>query len=141
MGGWGKKFIDGKNLHADSSEVERGLKSWSKTECRLSSAYVSFGYTLEMSGVGDYWQSETYEMSGSATRPTLIKFRIERKITVSDIAYSMTSTIHGTTLHIGPKPVYPQARSMPPGSVGKWLVLEYDLVTKSIRTYFSSEKI
>lgn len=142
MGYWTKYFTDGTELRAEDSEVSRGLKSWSKTNCYLLGATVNHGGVLELLGLGEYWHSETYEVSTNDLTPTLIKFRLEKKILVSDTLYSMWKDgDNGLVVRIGDKPWHGQTRTMPPGTVDKWFVLEYDLVTKSVRTYFSSEKV
>ena len=140
MGFWCKYFINGSELKAEDEEVSRGLKSWSKTECFLGGAKICHNHSLVIMGPGEYWQSETYETSTSELKPILIKYRIERKITAADTIYSTVFDPKETWIRIGPVEGWP-ARPLPPGSVGKWIILEYDLITKSVRTYFSSEKI
>lgn len=140
MGYWTKWLADGTEIRGEDSDVRRGLISWSRTLTRLVAAEINRGYTLKISGPGEYWQSDTFETSSVLSTPINTKTRIEKKIETTDIIYSFQVKTDGMHIKLWACPGW-TTKTMPPGSIGKWIVMEYDLRTKFVRTYFSSEKI
>lgn len=141
MGYWLKKLTNNTEIRGEDSEIDRGLISWSRSECYLLSAIVNRGYELRLAGLGQYWQSDTYEATSNGDI-SLIKTRLEKQISENDLVYSISNNRNCTSIMITNqiKTSLP-LKAIPKGMVGKWFILEYDLVTKSVKTYFSSEKI
>jgi hypothetical protein len=106
MNGWIKRYSDGSRYIGDDREVYAGRASWTKSSMQnlVRVDLVVNGEVRFLSGVGPYWQSDTFESvfpGGSC----IIKRRIQRQISPGDIGHT-------------------------PEEIGKWSTLEYDCRTK-----------
>ncbi len=146
MGSWTKRFADGSLLHGEDKDVAQGLASWSKSRLdqMVGTELSHDGYSIEIYGPGEYWQSDTYESVFLGSGVELTQRRIERKITSLDYGFvALLSTPKATRLYSKSGAWFLNAGKWKvveiiPSMVGKWMVLEYD-VRKKVARYFISE--
>lgn len=144
MGYWLKHFADGTEIRGTDTDVAARIASWSRTPfTNMVGAEIEHnGFIIGIFGLGDYWQSDTYESTFLALNSVMTKRRIERKIENTDThlryivranearVYFNQETVEGAKF----VPILPPWR-------GQWFILEYDLNTRIARYYFRSDKI
>lgn len=145
MGYWLKKFADGTEVRGTDRAVYMKAASWSKS--RLDSLVEveleHHGKTLQLVGLGTYWQSDTYESTYPGPRTSIVQRRIERRIEPSDTHMRIA---RGNTLfriefndnRVGEGGVFQKVKKE---WHGKWLILEMNLKTQQLRYYIRSERI
>lgn len=142
MGFWVKRFAGGDNLYGDDRDIARRYISWSRTRLHgmVGALLVHDDFTIEISGPGEYWQSEGYEASlqGSAV---LVKRRIEKQIDPYDRFINHVQTPNGYQVFFNTDMAPPTFAAIPTSWVGKWLIVEYDVRTKKALHYVANGKI
>jgi len=145
MGHWVKYFISGGKEVGSDSDIKQGKASWSKGYLTGIYGVELFhnNTSLSITGPGEYWQSDTYEMSLFENVPVLINRRIERKITASDFFYtcSYKNKIFTLTLSNGSTGNSAQVIHLHKNQIGCWLIAEMNVRNDSVIHYISKERV
>jgi len=148
MGHWTKYFIDQKTERGTDQDIQRGLASWSRGRLYGIRAVELEGsnYQLGIYGTGDYWQSDTYNVSMAEGVSVLTHRRIEKQIEPGDLFFAhciLTEKKHQIWFsnQLGHPNCKKQIQVLPSSYIGKWLILELDVGNQSTRRYFSQERI
>ena len=144
MGYWVKKFADGGSMTGTDRDVSLGIASWSKSDLdgMVGVELEHNGFILSISGAGEYWQSDTYEVLFPDSRSALIKRRIEKKIDASDAWARISKKYRFVSLDVGGwVDSGMEVLALPPEWQGRWLVLELDIRTQQAKYYIGSDRI
>jgi len=147
MNGWTKHFSDGSTICGDDND---NSASWSKTKLSdMSAATVHHdGIHLCISGYGEYWQSDDFESTMFQNGPgKIVARRLCFKIGPQHRFIRPLKTEHSVMLKIiddfsmSELMIADRIDAIPVVRIGSWLVLEYDLESKTIHWYYSGAKI
>jgi hypothetical protein len=144
MGYWLKSFSDNTCEKGTDQEVAVRLKSWSRGRLDniISVRLHHIGLDLEIHGLGEYWQSDTYESIFSSTNSTVVQRRIERKVVPPDSDFRVFSNNSKLSVFFNPNPLaIGKYFSISPDLYDKWLVAEMDLKTMKVKCYFSDGRV
>jgi len=145
--GWTKHFKDGTSEHGFVEDIDAGKASWSKGRLSGIKSVSSHwdGQHLCISGIGDYWQSDDYDVPLFVSSGEHVLHRIERRIHWLDAFIVEYKTEHSIMLRVTPRleEVDKDQRviQIKPEMHGYWIFLEYDLNAKKVRWGLSKEKI
>lgn len=143
MGYWTKRYVDGNSIIGDDILVSRNLISWSKTslENMIGAEIEDSGIKLEITGIGSYWQSDTYISNFSSPKSQRVKRRIERFIDVNDKFFCYRNQNNSGKISFNQRIENEKYVSIPPSWINKWFILELDIVTKQISYYIRDGKL
>jgi hypothetical protein len=125
--------------------VRQKKASWraSRNDGMIGAWVVHNDAAIKIQGMGEYWQSDTYESNvGQNIKPQRVARRISKKITAADRWFRYLT-------HMGPQVTIAfndldhtgGMVEVPKEHVGKWMVLEYDIPSDSIRHYISNHRV
>ena len=141
--GWIKYFTDNTQEIGSDQAVSARAASWrhGRLSGMVGTSVEYDGFTLRLSGLGTYWQSDTMEVAWPNTHASTLRRRISRYINPQDtlVRYRIRDNemvaVFNQELDEGrciliPKPWH-----------NKWFVLEYELSTRKPRFYVSDKQI
>lgn len=144
MGYWLKKFADGTEIRGTDRAVYMKAASWSKSrlDSMVETELSHHNKTMQLVGLGEYWQSDTYE-SVYPGRTSLIQRRIQRKIEPSDTHFRIQcgNTVFRIEFNDQRLTEGGVFRKVEKAWHGKWFVMEMNLKTGQWRYYVRSERI
>lgn len=144
MGYWLKHFIDGSTYRGTDADVAVRKASWRMSPCvnMMGVELEQDGCKLEIFGLGEYWQSEQLETAFPQSSSFHTKRRIERKVSPGDTHYRVVSGPGGVKVVFNGG-LLENARWFPVNKdlYGKWLVVEYNMRTKTARYFFKDNKV
>jgi len=149
MDGWIKYFEDGTYESGSDKDVFEGTASWTKGQLHdIQSVAAHHGNRhICITGSGQFWQSNDYEIEVFGKSPKVITRRIQRKLTAGDFAIAFYRTEHSLMLRVvdvndSNSLVYADSNiGVRAGEIGSWLTLEYHAETGTTGFYISEEKI
>jgi hypothetical protein len=144
MGYWLKQFVDGTVMHGTDEAVQRGTASWSRSRLHgmVGAKLVSNGAQLEISGPGEYWQSETYVAQLLGMRSKLLQRRIERRIEPTDKFFECKHKPGRMSINFNPSNLqHAHLIEVRPEWRGGWLILEYDVAKKKTHYYITDHRV
>jgi len=141
MGQWIKTLATGVKIVGEDSATTAKLVSWSRTpnDDLLQVSLEHQGFTLEIVGLGTYWQSDTYEAAYPGPQSVLIQRRIEKKIEATNQVFRIIQQPK-LLRAVFDNMIVGKAVPIQKAWVGQWLILEYDLRTASARYYVRGKK-
>ena len=137
--GWVKIFADGTREVGADHAVKQGMASWTKGRQAGIVAVELWheGVMIRISGPGQYWQSDEYEVNGRGEH-TLIRRRIQKRIDFVDEFYSVNRggsvLIASTAIHHASDGDFCRGKH-----VGKWVTLEIDVKRGGHTTHYLAE--
>jgi len=144
MNYWLKRYVDGTEIKAIDSVAQ---VSWRKTPLKniVEVEAELNNFKLKISGVGNYWQADTFEAVFPGPKSSLIKRCIQKELTSLDHYFVLTREPRATTVsfnaHLPSQDCNILVRQIDTTLHGSWLILEYDLRSDSFKYYFRSSKI
>ena len=144
MGKWTKIFADGTELVGTDVDVKRRKVSWRNSESK-GIVRVTLDHQklkLIIDGLGEYWQSDTYESEFPSGKTTLVKRRIMKKIGPTDTIVCIRKTSTSVALHFESFQPRPGEKTVIVNEalVGQWVVAEMDLLQKGAYSYIAPDK-
>jgi hypothetical protein len=145
MNGWIKHFLDGQSCIGEDEQVSRGLVSWRKSRCdgMVGAALGHDNCAIEISGLGEYWQSDQYESSMGSHSSKLVARRISRLVEEGDhLEYREEKQPPYSSKPTTARASFSKVKgfALDSGYVGKWLVLEIICEPPTVRMYFSTQR-
>lgn len=141
MGQWIKTFTDNSELIGTDLAVDAGIISWSKTPINLLSALLEHdNFIMKIVGLGNYWQSDSYESVYPGPKATLIQRRIEKQIETSDNFIHILQNANTLQVFFNTKVTGGQFITIANSWIGQWLIVEYDLKLQVARYYIRSKR-
>lgn len=142
MNYWVKKFISDKEIGTDK-DIKLKKASWSngRLDNMVGAELHHNSQHLYISGIGNYWQSDTYEVLMYNSTPKLVSRRIEKQITNQDLYFkyiigpNKLEMTFNTVLNIAGKLVKIES-----DWINKWLVAEMDVNTHHLKYYISDKR-
>lgn len=141
--GWVKYFADNTREVGSDKAIDARLASWRNGRLNgMVGAMIAYsGFTLKITGLGVYWQSDTIEAVWPITGTSVTKRRISKLIEARDttVRYrirddSMTAVFNGE-LEEGKCIIIPKQW------LHKWFVLEYNVKTGKPGFYVSDAQV
>lgn len=147
--GWTKHFLDGYSECGDNEAVMNKKASWSRG--RLDNMWATClkqgDQHIHISGLGDYWQSDDYEVCIAEKWPTMVTRRIQKKLTVGDVFVDIKRfSPNAIEAYVGSiKDLTEEPRGtrlmLSTDDIGKWFTLEMDLTNETERYYLADNKL
>ena len=147
MGFWIKYFADETKYIATDRDIKLRKSSWRNSR-NTEIVKVELGHgnnRIALSGIGEYWQSDTMEVRLGDSSPTVVKRRIQKKIEDDDGCFYIEK---GTGELVSSIVINPISYAIGQGvyllnqqDKGKWFILELDVKNKAVTYYFSDVKI
>lgn len=143
MGKWIKHYADGTKYVGTDLAIKARMASWqnSNNDGIVAVELEHQGYTLKIQGLGTYWQSDNYSTVFPGTVSSLAKRRIEKQITSSDKFFRIYTSNDEHTIVFNNDLFEGKWVIIPPAWHGEWLILEYDVRTKTSRHYLRGTKL
>jgi len=145
--GWIKYFFDGPSERGLDDDVVAGKASWSRGRLgEMNGAELSHeGRSIFLSGSGEFWQSDLFEVSSASPAKTLVARRLQKKISGEDryACFLNSGPIHSVLITGEPSSedaIWSNSPRSLSGEVGQWFVVELDVRSGSVDTYVSQEK-
>lgn len=147
MGHWTKHYLDGSKYTATDLAIAQGKASWqrSKMTGMIGAELQHERFSIEIWGLGEFWQSDLIVSHFPITEGLLHARRIQKRIEPSDLIcrYMIApssikvffETKYTTSQGVG------KLERIPSSHIGSWLVLEIDLHNQTIKRYFSKERV
>lgn len=155
--GWFKTYFDGVLIKGTDSAIANGQASWRNSpeegvkEVSILDFFPAekYGYFALRASLSDgnadrtgkYWQSDEMSIgalvTGAAKRT---KRRIMRQISDSDTHFIAERTPESIAIQFN-GPLSKKINLIQPQWIGKWLVLEIDIETKTLNMFFSDNII
>lgn len=143
VGRWEKHFCDGTSYVGDDSDKSASWRQ-SKSDGILGVSLTTttpIENTIEIRGLGEYWQSDDYEADFLVQGGKRTKRRIERKILATDTYYSLVGNRKLTKVVFQETIQDSNIRVVTKSMVGMWLILEICTKTGSVKLYFSHDRL
>jgi hypothetical protein len=143
MGRWIKYYADNSQYVGLDSDISKGKATWrgSKNTDIVRVDLLHQDMLLRIVGPGEYWQSDVYEAKFLNSESQLIKRRIEKRIDPTDKMFIYLNTSNENIVTFNNISVRGHSNLIPPGWVGKWLILEYDVIRRNARYYVRDGKV
>ena len=153
--GWTKYFLDETSLEGLDKDIASGKCSWSKSllnniiKCSLRYS----GHEIILSGIGNYWQSDDFEINIGTNESIILKRRLEKQITDSDhaIVFSqltpkkhLLEVVNLTNLLVLQNQIGSSIKKIElieKENINKWLILDLNTKTSNVSYRFSAERI
>lgn len=147
--GWTKHFLDDTTECGTNQDVARKLASWSKGRLYgMWGACIKEGKQhLHINGLGDFWQSDDYEVQLAEKWPSMVVRRLQKKLSTGDIFVDIKRFgEYGLEAYVGKaedlkNPPRGERNMLADKDIGKWLTLEMDLVNYTERYYLSENRL
>lgn len=124
---WKKFFTDGTSITGTDKDTEAGTVSWRRTRntdlCGVEMAYK--GKIVDIKGIGDYWQADSYSVDFMESYPNLLARRVEKKINNTDLFITKESGLNRFTVTFSTVP-NPFSEMIYPELLGKWFYISVD---------------
>ena len=142
--GWVKHFLDGKAEYGYDHLIKANQASWSRGRLTGMCAVEIVHNDKIITGIhgpGEYHQSDDYEVSMISDRYRLLKRRIQKLISSTDLF------IHADKDHVrfyGISIVNlegPSIARVQKDMIGQWLTVEYDCIQKNIHISLKDKRI
>lgn len=145
--GWVKYFYDGTSYVATDKDIATRVSSWRNSRfegLQRVDIFHDESPILSLSGIGEFWQSDTMEAPVGGEGFHIVKRRVQKRITSRDIIATIET--QGDALAVNVHYLLPASliRTTIPlraRDIGKWLTLEYDVVSGNKRHYLSDVRI
>jgi len=143
MFGWTKFYADGTKYEGSDLHVKAKVASWrnSKSNEMVAACIEHGGFCMRINGLGDYWQSDKYEVDYPRNNAVLLRRRIEKRIDVNDKYFRLLKKDNLMCITFNGQPDGGRHYPVPAKWRNKWLILEYDLKLKEARYYISDNQI
>ena len=143
MGYWQKTFADGSILKGTDEDVDKGLASWSKSkfENMIGASIEHNKKLIEIIGVGDFWQSDTYEVGLLSGKSELVSRKLQKKIAPYDLQYFLAHSPNSLRVSFVSNSIYGRYHQVNMAWFGRWFTLEYNLITNSMRYFISPGRL
>lgn len=144
MNGWIKHFTDRSFQTGYDKDIEARNSSWTHGKLDgICGVYLKHNDTvITLRGVGEYWQSDDYDVVVFDTTPERVIRRVQKKITDFDYFLRMVTTNKFVNFYIDQQMTGPEIPSMSLKPYkDKWLTVEYNIPNSSVSWYFSEGKI
>lgn len=144
MGYWQKNFADGSMIRGSDKDVSKGLISWSRSKFQgMSGAVIEHdNHLIEIIGVGDFWQADTYEIQVlTGSKALLVNRRIQKKIAPHDLCFYLSKRPNSLRVSFVANLVEGKYQQVNMLWISKWFTLEYDLRTQSMRYFISPVRL
>jgi hypothetical protein len=145
--GWIKHFIDSSIYSATDDDIFKQRVSWRHSRfdglCKVDILHNN-SIVLSLSGLGEFWQSDSFEVILGANNPQPIKRRVQKQITQKDLMFTVNRENDILTIEILstlPKRMYQETHPLALRHTGQWLTLEYSVPHHRSNFYLSDIKI
>lgn len=143
MNGWTKYFADGTKYTATDYSILTKTASWRNSRnTDIVAVELEYGpFKLRIDGVGQYWQSDTYESVYPGPASKLTKRRIEKYIEPTDRFYCCYRDNNCLKVCFNSSIEGGRHQAIPKKWIGQWIILEYDVATRKAIYYLRSKKV
>lgn len=149
MKGWVKHFADGTSERGTDRAIRLKQASWRNGRhtgiVRVESWHDRF--VIAIDGTGEFWQSDDCEVPLYSNHSRIICRRIQKQVEPQDRLMMILSDSFKLVATVGAQyPMYtmgdqPRVVPIDPDMVGKWLTLEMDVRSGSMRMSFAERRI
>lgn len=147
MGHWVKHYTDGSIYRGTDEDILRKKASWRKSRndniCKVELHHGE--NSVQVVGLGEYWQSDGFESDVLTGQAQLVSRRIMRKIKPEDHIIYSRKTLHNITVEFIDCSAIHSPSGIPMiltnSMKDQWLVLEISLRHNSVVSFLSPEKI
>jgi len=142
MGQWTKYYADGTSYTATDDAVGKGVASWrnSRQLGMIKAELIHDKARLEIIGLGEYWQSDTYNCVFPGSKTQLTKRRIEKLVDITDMFYFIEQDDKGLKIVFNTQCENFGSKAVPQDWKGKWIVAELDIRAKKYSYYVRGDR-
>jgi len=141
---WVKYYADLSVMVGTDAEIAAKTASWRNTQLTdmVGAAIYKDSYKCEIRGAGEYWQSDQMESVFPVSGASVVKRRIMRLITSDDTHFRVAVGIDTARVEFNSGMFeggifFPVNKNLH----DRWLVLEYDVRSKTARYYFKDHRV
>ena len=143
MGHWVKRYIDNTSYIGTDEAVKKKEASWRNSR-QIGIASVELehdNHLMVIGGMGEFWQSDTFEVRISVSSPGIFTHRrIEKLVLPTDRFVKFNKTEHLCDVKFSSQQLA-DYKPMPTIWENRWFILEYDVRKKTFRYYIEDQKI